>query len=57
MTSILFQYLQAGDKFFSMKKMESVLDKQDADLLKDPENFERMPEMYETDEGSDSEVF
>jgi len=40
-----------------MKKMESVLDKQDADLLKDPENFERMPEMYETDEGSDSEVF
>ncbi|KAF6026961.1 hypothetical protein EB796_014734 [Bugula neritina] len=35
--------------------MTSVLDKQDGDFFKDPENFERMPEMYETDEDSTSE--
>lgn len=44
------------DNFFSIQEMTSVLDKQDGDFFKDPENFERMPEMYETDEDSTSEV-
>lgn len=47
--------LQIDDRFFSLKKMETVLDQQDADLMKAPEKFEKMPELYESDE-SESEV-
>lgn len=44
-----------NDSFFSLKKMEAFLDLQDAELMKDPEKFERLPELYESDD-NDAEV-
>ncbi|XP_067952164.1 U3 small nucleolar ribonucleoprotein protein MPP10-like [Watersipora subatra] len=44
---------QVDDEFFSLNNMQAFLDKQDADYLKDPDAFETMPELYDTD--SDSE--
>ena len=35
--------------------MEAFLDHQDSELMKDPDKFERMPELYESD-GEDPEV-
>ena len=44
-----------NDDFFSLKQMEAFLDHQDSELMKDPDKFERMPELYESD-GEDPEV-
>ena len=44
-----------NDDFFSLKQMEAFLNHQDSELMKDPDKFERMPELYESD-GEDPEV-
>lgn len=37
--------------------MQAFLDKQDADYMKDPDTFERMPELYESDSESEVDIY